>query len=65
MLKKRPLVFGKPVWVETTTEELVVLVLIEDVGELVVAVTELVDMDVNVDVEVVASGRVSNKRSTI
>jgi hypothetical protein len=45
-----------------------VLVLIDDVGELVVlmvelvvVITELVDLDVNVDVEVAAPDRISNK----
>jgi len=65
MVKKRPWVFGKPVWVETTAEELVVLVLIEDVDELVNLAVELAGLDVTVDVEVATPDRVTKKRPTI
>jgi len=53
-VKEEALSFREARLVETTVEELVVLGLVEDVDELVVLVTELVDLDVVTDAEVAA-----------
>jgi hypothetical protein len=70
-LKKRPCVFGKPVWIEAAAEE-VVLDFIEDMGELVVLMvvlvvtaTESMDLDVEVDVEVAVPDGISSKGPTM
>lgn len=67
MLKNRPLVFAKPVEVETAVEEVLVLVLVETMDEEVISAdeevvltTELVVLDVDFVVVVAAAEKVRN-----
>lgn len=59
MSKNRPLVFAKPVEVETAVEE-VLLALVETLDEEVVLTTELVGLDVDFVVVVAAAENVRN-----